>query len=794
MTAPSPSASLLLVDDHPADLLTLDAVLAPLGHRLVSAGSGEEALALAAREEFAVILLDVRMPGLDGFATVERIRESEHGRSTPVIFLSAHEKDRDGILRAYDLGAVDYLTKPFEHAMLRSKVRVFADLYLARRRAREQAERAEGRERALLDRFLERAPACLAIFEGPEHRFVYANACFRAMAGGPALGDLLGRSAREALPGLGGGGFFERLDRAYASGEAGAGVDAPIRWAREAGGPGADISFTVHPYRGPGGRVAGIMTFGFDVSDLVLARTRAEALASELARGEARFRTFVESIPLLAWSASPDGVIDYYNSRWYAYTGLAPGTVQGGPSMMHPEHADEVMAAWRRSMASGADFERETLIRRADGVYRWHLVRAVPVRDEGGRVLRWFGTSTDIDDHKRVEAEREALYAREREARALAEEASRAKDEFLATVSHELRTPLNAVLGWARLLRGGGGHAQIERALEVIERNALAQAKLVDDLLDVSRLASGRVRLKRERVALAAAVRDALDTLAPAAQAKRLAIEVEVDDEGEVVGDADRLQQVAWNLVSNAVKFSPAGASVRVVVRRDGGDVVLTVADGGPGIPPSFLPHVFDPFRQADGSITRLHGGLGVGLSIARQFAELHGGSIAAESGGERAGAAFTVRLPAAPPSEPRREAASLPGEGGASLRGLRVLVVDDEPDACDLARAILGAAGAEVVTALDADAALRALIAWAPDVLVSDVGMPGTDGYAFLRRVRRLSDRVASRTPAVALTAFVRAEDRLRALEAGFNAYVPKPVDPDELTLAVAGAARPPR
>ncbi|HEU4409895.1 MAG TPA: response regulator [Polyangiaceae bacterium] len=792
MTAPAPQASLLLVDDHPPDLVTLEAVLEPLGHRLVHASSGAEALELASREEFAVVLIDARMPGLDGFATAERLRQTERGRATPLIFLSAHDKDKPGILRAYDLGAVDYVTKPFEHALLRAKVQAFVDLYFARRRAREQAERAEARERALLDRFLERAPACLAIFEGPEHRFVFANACFRAMAGGRKL---LGVRARQALPELGGSGFFERLDRVYGSGEPDAGADAPTRWVGPGAAGGADVSFTHHPYGGADGRTVGIMTFGFDVTDLVRARRQAEGLADELAKSEGRFRSFVESIPLLAWSARADGSFDYCNSRWYAYTGATPEATQGWgwASVLHPARAGELLAAWRRAVDEGADFEAETLVRGADGADRWFLVRAVPVRDEAGRVVRWFGTGTNIDDRKRVEAEREALLAREHEARGLAEEAGRAKDEFLATISHELRTPLNAILGWARLLRGGAGSpAQLERAFEVIERNALAQAKLVDDLLDVSRLASGRVRLKRERVTLAAAARDALDTLAPAAEAKRLSLEVRVEDEGEVMGDADRLQQIAWNLVSNAVKFSPAGAAVRVVVRREGGDVELSVEDGGPGIPPALLPHVFDPFRQADGSITRLHGGLGLGLSIARQFAELHGGTIAAASGGEGAGAAFTVRLPAAPRGEAPKEAAAAEGAAGASLQGVRALVVDDEPDACDLTRLILERAGAEVVTALDAGAALRALLAWAPDVLVSDVGMPGTDGYAFVRRVRRLSDRVASRTPAVALTAFVRAEDRVRALEAGFDAYVPKPVDPAELTLVVASAARP--
>jgi PAS domain S-box-containing protein len=381
---------------------------------------------------------------------------------------------------------------------------------------------------------------------------------------------------------------------------------------------------------------------------------------------------------------------------------------------------------------------------------------------------------------------------------ARAEEANRAKDEFLAVVSHELRTPLNAMLGWAKMLQTGALPPERQRqAYASIERNARAQAQLVDDLLDVSRIITGKLRLNVGRVDLPRAVAAAVETVRPTAEAKGVALHVALDPgAGPVSGDADRLQQVVWNLLSNALRHTPRGGRVDVRLAARSGEAEVRVEDTGEGIAPAFLPHLFERFRQADASTTRPHGGLGLGLSIVKHLVELHGGSVAAESAGAGRGATFLVRLPLAPSAavpgpRPAVDAPVAPVADGLApppeLAGLRVLVVDDEADARELLGALLAHAGVEVEAVASAEAALERLRAARYDVIVSDVGMPGVDGYAFLRRVRALPDGQGGRTPAVALTAFARLEDRTRALLAGFQIHVPKPVEPAELLAVVA-------
>ncbi len=392
--------------------------------------------------------------------------------------------------------------------------------------------------------------------------------------------------------------------------------------------------------------------------------------------------------------------------------------------------------------------------------------------------------------------------AAQRERRS-AEEASRARDEFLATVSHELRTPISAVLGWVQLLRGGAVPAdQQARAIETIERNTRAQVHLIEDILDFSRIVAGRLRLAAAPVDLVGVVEAAIDTVRPAAEARGVRVLASLDpDAGALRGDASRLQQVAWNLLSNAVKFTPRGGRVFVRLTREGAHVELAVADTGQGIDPRFLPRVFDRFAQQETSAARRQGGLGLGLAIARHLVELHGGTVRAESDGEGHGATFVVRLPMAPPAPVPTPPTALPAArpslpGAPGLRARRVLVVDDEPDARELIRAILESGGASVDTAASAEEAFAALRASPPDVLVSDVGMPREDGYSLIKRVRALSIEQGGRTPAVALTAYARAEDRARALAAGFDHHVTKPVEPQELLLVVAdlapGPARP--
>ena len=375
-----------------------------------------------------------------------------------------------------------------------------------------------------------------------------------------------------------------------------------------------------------------------------------------------------------------------------------------------------------------------------------------------------------------------------------AQGANQAKDEFLATLSHELRSPLSAILGWARILRREDIDPETtDRALDSIERNVRAQTQLIDDLLDVSRIVSGRLRLDIQTVELAPIIATCVDSIRPAAAKKGVALDAVLDFQAFVSGDTERLQQVVWNLVSNAVKFTPKGGRVQIRLHRTESIAEVRVSDTGQGIAPEMLPHVFDRLWQADSSTTRRHGGLGLGLAIARALVELHGGSIRAESPGLGKGATFTIRLPVAlvpvqPEQTPPPVSVAAPGTAG--LNGIRILVVEDESDNRDVLDRVLTGRGAEVRAASSTDEALETLAGWVPDVLISDIAMPGADGYELIRRVRALPPDRGARVPAVALTAYVRSDDRRRALAAGFQTHVGKPVDPDELVLVITGLA----
>jgi signal transduction histidine kinase/ActR/RegA family two-component response regulator len=396
--------------------------------------------------------------------------------------------------------------------------------------------------------------------------------------------------------------------------------------------------------------------------------------------------------------------------------------------------------------------------------------------------------------------QREELLRREQDARETAEAAGRAKDQFLAVLSHELRTPLNAVYGWARMLRSGQVRDEAApRALDVIIRNANAQLQLIDDLLDVSRVITGKMRLDVQPVDLEAVIEAALDAVRPAADAKGVRLQKLLDPRaGPATGDPSRLQQVVWNLLANAVKFTPKGGRVQVHLQRINSHVELVVSDTGEGIAPAILPYVFDRFRQADSSSTRAHTGLGLGLALVKHLVELHGGSVVAHSAGEGQGATFRVTLPvtiAHPPvgvPAPVHPASPLLDgrPAGTRLDGLRVLLVDDDRDALDLATAIVADAGGDVRTCRSAREALDVLTEWRPHVLVSDIEMPGEDGYALIRKVRALEPDRGGKTPAVALTAYGRIQDRTLSLTAGYSMHVPKPVDPGELTTVIASLA----
>ncbi len=420
----------------------------------------------------------------------------------------------------------------------------------------------------------------------------------------------------------------------------------------------------------------------------------------------------------------------------------------------------------------------------------------------------WFASSRRKVETKLLEqsAMLEEALRNEQRARAQAETSDRLKDEFLATVSHELRTPLSAILGWASMLNSGGVDPETTRnALRVIERNAKAQAEIIEDILDVSRIITGKLRIEARPIDLAPIVRSAIETVELAAKAKSISLSVSLDESAVVEGgDPERLQQIVWNLVSNAIKFTPANGRVEVRLERVGDYLEICVSDNGIGVSREFLPHVFERFRQADSSSTRAHGGLGLGLAIVRHLVELHGGTVLAHSDGEGKGTRFTVNLPVASELSPRQSKLAFTATESAELEvssvavpdlaGLRVLLVDDEPDTLEVLSMSLNQFGANVRGAASASAALETFLIWKPDVLVSDLGMPGEDGFALIGRVRALTLEQGRDIPAAALTAHVREEVRVQALAAGYQTHIKKPVDPAKLAAAVASLGKKPQ
>jgi PAS domain S-box-containing protein len=436
----------------------------------------------------------------------------------------------------------------------------------------------------------------------------------------------------------------------------------------------------------------------------------------------------------------------------------------------------------------------ETVRQRKDGSRLNISLTVSPIRDDNGTIVGASKIARDITERVRLADENARLYE-------IAREANRMKDEFLAVLSHELRTPLNAIVGYARLLRGGIiAEDKAARGLETLERNATWLSQIIDDVLDVSRIVSGKIRLDVQAVELPVIVDNAVSTIQPAAEAKNVRVQTVIDPNvGPVSGDPDRLQQVVWNLVSNAVKFTPKGGRIQVRLERVNSHVEITVSDTGAGIDPDFLPYVFDRFRQAESGTTRKTGGLGLGLAIVRHIVEMHGGTVLATSAGEGQGATFTVRLPLMivhpqpiepPRVHPRTERLTPLTQLG-DLHGLRVMAVDDDQDALTLLRVVLETAGAEVSTVSSPFGALNRIEQVKPHVMVVDLGMPDMDGFELISRIRASDDPAVREVPAAALTAFARSEDRTRALRSGFEMHLSKPVDPGELVAAVSTLAK---
>jgi PAS domain S-box-containing protein len=662
-----------MVDDRPANLVALEATLASLGHRLVKASSGEEALKALLVEEFALILLDVQMPGLDGFETAALIKRHPRTRHTPIIFVTAIHRDASHAFKGYAEGGVDYLLKPFDPTVLRSKVSVFVELFLKEKKLQAQAVLLRERDRQDLER-----------------------------------------------------------------------------------------------------------------------------------KSERRFQKLTDSIPICVWALRSDGTVHYSNRAWFEYSGLTTAaTAQANlADLVHPDDFAGALALWQAARDDGQAVDVQCRLRRGrDGAYRWHIGRVVPERDDAGQLVGWVATATDIEDHKRAEEAYASLVVDERQARQEAEAANRAKDEFLATLSHELRTPLNAMIGWTRMLRTRSlPPAKAVKALETIERNAKAQADLIEDILDVSRIITGKLRIEIQAADLRTIIDAAIEAVRPAAEGKGIQLEKIIHEvPARFSADPARMQQVIWNLLSNAIKFTSAGGRVCIDVDQVGTDVVIEVKDNGCGIAPEFKPFVFDRFRQLDSTSKRSHGGLGLGLAIVRHLVELHGGTVSVDSEGIGEGATFTVRLPARTAavqahaversaSRPPPAESEVPAEENPlRLDGIKVLLVDDEPDARELLCEVLQHYGAIPIPAVTADEALTLLRAERPDVLLSDIGLPGEDGYSLVSRVRALPPEEGGATPAAALTAYARSEDGRRALSAGFHRHAVKPIQPHALALLVA-------
>jgi len=695
MTAPDDRINILAVDDSADKLLALSAILSELGQNVVTATSGREALRQLLRQDFAVVLLDINMPGMDGFETAALMRQRQRSEHTPIIFVTAYG-DETHATRGYSLGAVDYILAPVEPEVLRTKVGVFVELFRKTEQVRRQAESLERRARQL-QRLTE---ASLAINSAlsPERMLQVVADLAR---------DILGAHQAVAV------------------------AAAEQKWSE------VKRAVSLSPGYLPEGERRVLRDRDALVS-LLSWLHRAVRLPRRQSEGSSEWTQFFDAVlpAELGWLA-------------------APLTGRDGRNMglLH-------------------------LLDKSDGDFT----------DEDEAVLTQLAQMSSIAIENTVNAE--------------AREANRIKDEFLTTLSHELRTPLTAILGWSRALRSGNSDPpRTARGLEVIERNVLAQTKLIDDLLDVSRIITGKLRLAVRATNLASVIEAALDSMRPAAEAKEIEILFRrgaTAGDDQLIADPDRLQQVVWNLISNAIKFTPLQGQVEVSLDRSGSEFEVRVTDTGKGIAAEFLPSVFDRFQQADSSTTRVHGGLGIGLAIVRHLVELHGGSVAASSDGEGRGASFSVRLPvvALGVTALERERASSvarpppPGIADSDLTGVRVLLVEDEPDGRELIGEILRDAGAEICAVGSAGEAYDVVKSFRPHVLVSDIAMAQEDGYSLVRRLRRLSPEEGGRTPALALSAYAREEDRIRSLAAGFQQHMAKPLDPEDLVGAVGRLA----
>jgi len=565
-----------------------------------------------------------------------------------------------------------------------------------------------------------------------------------------------------------------------------------------------NISLTVSPVRNSAGVIVGASKIARDITH--------QKYAEEALRvSNDRFRLMANVAPVLIWIADHTKSRIWFNKAWLEFTGRT-AEEEHGFGWTQNVHEDDLASCLQR-YAEGFDtrntFESEYRIRGTDGEPRWIVDRAAPLFEgAGGAFSGYIGSCVDVTESKGIQQEREQMLKSERNAREEAERVGRLKDEFLATVSHELRTPLNAILGWSTLLRRLDPKSlDHSRGLETIERNARVQGQIIADLLDMSRIISGKVQLDVQPTDLSEVINAAIDAVKLSIDAKKLRLRVTLDARaGRLRGDPGRLQQVFWNLLTNAVKFTPSGGRIDIVMERVNSHLEVSVEDSGMGIKPEFLAFVFDRFRQADASTTRRYGGLGLGLSIVKHLVELHGGSVRVKSPGENQGTTFVIALPISvirTEDSGRHERPSFSDVDVASielpdLTGVRAVVVDDQEDARILICRLIEESGGRCILAQSAAEALRVVSEEDVNILISDIGMPDVDGYELIRKIRAMHTSSARNIPAIALTAYARADDRQRALLAGYQMHVAKPVEPRELIAGIASllhiGARAPR
>ena len=741
-----PKANVLLVDDKPEQLLALETILAGLDQNLVRAGSAREALKFLLNEHVALILLDVQMPGLNGFELAELIRERERTQHTPIIFVTADSDNEEHRFKGYSLGAVDYLTKPIDAEVLKSKVRFFTRLYLQQEQIRSQARDLEiansrldtlnvdlERRVRLRTQELERANSELETEvkerRRSEARLATEHAITKTLAGAETL--------NEAIPAVLNT-FIENL-----------GASVAMMWETTSSGSALRCTHLEVP-------------------------PNEQAALAPFAAATRRY-TFSIGVGL------PGHVWNVGTPVWI-------------PNTLHGDQFPRARIAATAGLHSAVAFPI-SIGGTFFGVIEFFSREPLhPSRSLTGMLEAIASEIAQFIQKKRVEEEREKLLLREKTLREDAEAANRLKDEFLATVSHELRTPLNSILGWSQVvLLDTKGTENIQTALKVINRNAQSQAQLIEDLLDASRLISGKLALELGPTEIRPVLEAAIEAVRPAAEEKGLTLETRFDQESDVLTcDANRLQQMVWNLVSNAVKFTPDGGRITIGSEFRGDHLDIVVSDSGVGISQDFLPYVFDRFRQQDSSSTRRHHGLGLGLAIVKHLAELHGGSVSVRSEGLDLGSTFTITLPATQaaigPERASSESILIEGTDGDSmyLDGVKVLVVDDDVDTCHMLKFALRRHGAAVEAVNCASDAMRTIAEERPEVLIADINMPEEDGYSLIRRVRRMQDDRLSAIPAVAVTAMARSEDTERALSAGFQIHLPKPINISELVESI--------